>query len=164
MEITFRKLQQTDWEQVANIYKEGIATGMATFETKVPNWKDWNEKQLHFCRIVAAANSTILGWIALSAVSSRDVYKGVAEVSVYVSKDFRGHKIGTKLLEKVIIESEAHGIWTLQSGIFPENLGSIKMHKNLGFREIGYREKIGKINDLWKDNILLERRSKKVGI
>ncbi|MFT5916662.1 MAG: L-amino acid N-acyltransferase YncA [Bacteroidia bacterium] len=114
--------------------------------------------------MVAEIDTIIVGWFALSPVSSRCVYGGVAEVSVYVANDFSGQQIGTKLLEKLIEESEKNGIWTLQAGIFPENKGSLKIHTKLGFREIGYREKIGKMDGVWRDTILLERRSNKIGI
>ena len=163
-ELIFRELKDTDWEEVSKIYQDGLDTGNATFETNVPNWNDWNNGHLKVCRIIAEINSKIVGWSALSPVSSRCVYGGVAEVSVYVSKRFMGQKIGTNLLEKLIIESEKHGIWTLQSGIFPENKGSIIIHEKLGFRKIGYREKIGKMNGTWRNTTLLERRSDKVGV
>jgi len=161
--LNFRKLNKSDWKQVSKIYSEGLDTGNATFETNVPNWNDWNNGHLSDCRIVAEKDKKIVGWCALSPVSSRCVYGGVAEVSVYVTKEFTGQKIGTKLLEQLISESENIGIWTLQAGIFPENKGSIKIHKKLNFREIGFREKIGKLNGVWRDTILLERRSKKIG-
>jgi phosphinothricin acetyltransferase len=162
--LIFRKLNQSDWEQVSKIYSEGLDTGNATFETNVPNWNDWNNGHLSDCRIVAEKGERVVGWSALSPVSSRCVYGGVAEVSVYVSSEHKGKKVGTRLLERLIKESEDIGIWTLQAGIFPENKGSIIIHKRLNFREVGFREKIGKLNDIWRDTILLERRSKKIGI
>lgn len=148
------------WLQVSKIYKEGISTGMATFEKNIPHWEEWNANHLKVCRIIAIINGNIVGWAALSPVSSRCVYKGVGEVSVYVSGEFRGNRIGEKLLRKLITESEKNGIWTIQSGVFPENIASIKLHEKVGFRKIGYREKIGEFDGIWKDNILLERRSK----
>jgi len=162
--MTFIELNKKHWNQVAQIYREGIETGIATFETEVPNWEVWDASHLKSCRIVAKNNNEVVGWAALTSVSSRCVYGGVAEVSVYVSSKYRGQKIGTNLLEKLIEQSEKEGFWTLQSGIFAENKASIKMHQNAGFRIIGYREKIGKLNKLWKDNVILERRSKIIGI
>ena len=162
--LRFRELKETDWEEVSKIYQEGLDTGNATFETNVANWNDWNNGHIKSCRIVALIENQIVAWAALSPVSSRCVYGGVAEVSVYVSKRFMGQKIGSNLLNKLIVESENHGIWTLQAGIFPENIGSIIIHEKLGFREIGYREKIGKMNGTWRNTILLERRSAKVGV
>jgi phosphinothricin acetyltransferase len=162
--LNFRKLKKTDWEQVSKIYKEGLDTGNATFETNVPNWNDWNNGHINDCRIIVEIENKIVGWSALSPISSRCVYGGVAEVSVYVSTKFSGQKIGTKLLERLIVESENYGIWTLQAAIFAENKGSIIIHKRLGFRKIGYREKIGKLNGIWRDTTLLERRSDKVGV
>ncbi|MFT6962774.1 MAG: phosphinothricin acetyltransferase [Flammeovirgaceae bacterium] len=162
--MNFRKLEKEDWEQVSEIYRQGIETKNATFQLDIPNWIDWDNGHLQTCRMVAEIDTIIVGWFALSPVSSRCVYGGVAEVSVYVANDFSGQQIGTKLLEKLIEESEKNGIWTLQAGIFPENKGSLKIHTKLGFREIGYREKIGKMDGVWRDTILLERRSNKIGI
>jgi phosphinothricin acetyltransferase len=148
------------WPKVSNIYKEGIITGMATFEKEIPNWEDWNSNHLKTCRLIASIKEEIVGWAALSPVSTRCVYGGVGEVSVYVSGEFRGNHIGEKLLKKLIVESERNGLWTIQSGVFPENITSIKLHEKVGFRKIGYREKIGELDGIWKDNILFERRSK----
>jgi phosphinothricin acetyltransferase len=153
-----------DWNIVSEIYKKGIETGHATFETKIPTRKKWDNAHIKSCRITAWVDTKIVGWAALSPVSSRCVYGGVAEVSVYVDTDYNRKGIGTKLLQELIRESEAAGFWTLQSGIFPENKASIKVHKNLGFREIGFREKVGKMKGVWRDNIILERRSKIIGI
>jgi len=164
MEVTFRLFNKNDWNIISKIYREGIETENATFELKIPSWSDWNHNHLTNCRIVAELTNKIVGWAALSPVSSRCVYGGVAEVSIYISNNHFGKKIGTKLLKKLILESEKNGIWTLQSGIFPENKASIKIHSNLGFRKIGYREKIGKLHGQWRDNILMERRSKIVGV
>ena len=148
------------WPKVSKIYKEGIITGMATFEKEIPCWEDWDSKHFKVCRLIASINQDIVGWAALSPVSSRCVYGGVGEVSVYVGREFRGNQIGEKLLKKLIIESEKNGLWTIQSGIFPENITSVKLHEKVGFRKIGYREKIGELDGIWKDNILFERRSK----
>ena len=161
--FTFRPLLPNDWEQVAEIYQQGIETGNATFELKVPDWEEWDRSHLNSCRIVAESNNTIMGWAALSPVSSRCIYGGVAEVSVYVHSNFTGQQIGTQLLGQLIIDSEKQGVWTLQSSIFPKNIASIKMNKKLGFREVGYRERIGKMNGVWRDTVLLERRSTNVG-
>jgi phosphinothricin acetyltransferase len=152
------------WSVVAQIYKEGIQTGFATFEKEVPTWVKWNNSHTKTCRLIGQMDGEIVGWAALSPVSSRCVYGGVAEVSIYISKNHRGKNIGNALLKELITESEKNGIWTLQSGVFRENIGSIKLHENNGFRQIGYREKVGKLDGVWKDNILLERRSKIIGI
>ncbi len=162
--LTFRNLKETDWEQVSQIYQEGLDTGNATFESNLPSWNEWNNGHLKKCRIIAEIKNKIVGWSALSPVSSRCVYGGVAEVSVYVSTKFSGKKIGTKLLERLITESENNEIWTLQAGIFPENKGSLTIHERLGFRKVGYREKIGKMNGVWRNTILLERRSNITGM
>lgn len=154
----------TDWVSVANIYKQGIATGIATFETKVPSFEFWDMAHMQTCRFVAELNNELLGWGALSPVSSRCVYGGVAEVSIYVSKESRGQGIGKIVLKHLIIASEKEGIWTLQSGIFPTNIGSIKVHQTAGFRLIGKRERVGKLNGNWIDNVLFERRSQVVGV
>jgi L-amino acid N-acyltransferase YncA len=164
MDIKLRPLKQEDWNAVADIYRQGIETGDATFEMEIPTWNNWNSAHLKSCRIVACIDNEITGWAALTPVSGRCVYAGVAEVSVYVSNKFQGQKIGTRLLETLISESEKDGIWTLQAGIFPENKISLKLHENLGFRKMGFREKIGKMKGIWRDTILLERRSKVIGI
>lgn len=164
-DIRVRTMKEEDWNQVAKIYEEGIATGFATFETTVPDYDSWNNAHVKGCRLVAEVNDIILGWAALSPVSSRCVYGGVAEVSVYVSKEARGKGLGKKLMLKLIEESEDKGYWTLQSGIFPENEASIRLHEKVGFRFMGKRERVGKTSQgVWKDNLLFERRSKKVGI
>jgi L-amino acid N-acyltransferase YncA len=152
-------MAQGDWLQVAEIYREGIETGNATFQQDVPSWEEWDKSHIRTCRIVAEKEGVIAGWAALLPVSARPVYKGVAEVSVYVSEKYKGQKTGTQLLEALISNSEGNGFWTLQSSIFRENIASLKIHKNLGFREVGYRERIGKMNGVWRDTILLERRS-----
>ena len=162
MEIS--KITPENYHQVVQIYEEGLATGVATFETEAPPWNTWDASHLEFGRITAIDGSIMLGWASMSPVSSRYVYGGVAEVSVYVSAEARGEGVGQLLLNSHIISSEENGIWTLQSGIFKENLASIVLHKQCGFRIIGYREKIGNLNGVWKDNVLLERRSKTVGI
>jgi L-amino acid N-acyltransferase YncA len=161
--LVFRPLTQSDWKAVAEIYKQGIETGNATFQQEVPLWEDWDKGHLQSCRLIAEIDNMVAGWAALTLVSGRCVYAGVAEVSVYVSNDFKGKKVGSGLLEKLIAESESVGIWTLQAGIFPENKPSIRIHESLGFRLVGFREKIGKMDNVWRDTLLYERRSTKVG-
>jgi len=162
MDLIVRPMTAEDWPEVARVYVEGIETGMATFETTVPSWEEWNAVHLPFARLVAChQDSTALqGWAALSRVSARPVYAGVAEVSVYVAKDARGSGIGRILLTQLIRDSETNGIWTLQAGIFPENEASISLHRSLGFRVVGRRERIGQLHGIWRDTILLERRAK----
>jgi L-amino acid N-acyltransferase YncA len=166
------------WPAVRAIYSEGIATGNATFETQLPEWEKWDNSHRQDCRLVALApinpaaddlvtpidTATILGWAALSAVSARHVYRGVAEVSVYVAAAARGKGVGKALLESLVEESEASGVWTLHAGIFPENGTSIALHKSCGFREVGMRRRIGKLGAVWRDVLLLERRSDIAGL
>ena len=153
-------MSPADWDRVRAIYLEGIATGMATFETAAPTWEEWDSRHLSHSRLVARTDSDIGGWAALSPVSRREVYAGVAEVSIYVGTDYRGAGIGRGLLEALVAESERNGIWTLQAGIFPENERSLDLHKLAGFREVGRRERIAQLNGIWRDVVLLERRSK----
>lgn len=162
--MKIRPMQPDDWQAVADIYRQGIATGFATFETDIPSYEAWDATHMSTCRLVVTENKSILGWAALSPVSSRCVYGGIGEVSVYVGNDSRGKGVGKLLMEALIEESEAEGLWTIQSGIFPENKGSIELHKKVGFRYIGKRERVGKLNGEWKDNLLFERRSKIVGV
>ena len=162
--VLYRKMKDSDWKAVKRIYESGIATGIATFEDSAPNWEKWNASHLLFARITAELKGQITGWGALSPVSDRCVYQGVAEVSVYVDLNYLGNGIGKKVMELMIEESEKNGIWTLQSRIFRENTASIQLHKNVGFREIGYRERIGKKNGVWKDNVIMERRSQLIGM
>jgi len=164
MKLEIRKMCEADWDQVRAIYLEGIATGHATFETGAPSFAQWDQAHLPFARLVAQQDNAIVGWAALSPVSQRCVYGGVAEVSVYVSTSNRGSGVGRKLLDALITESEQNGIWTLQAGIFPENVASLVVHRACGFREVGRRERIGKMNGAWRDTILLERRSTIVGV
>ncbi|MFK7812687.1 MAG: N-acetyltransferase family protein [Maribacter sp.] len=163
-DIKLRKMEASDWEAVSKIYTDGIDTGFATFETNTPSYEAWNAAHMTACRIVAIENEKILGWAALSPVSSRCVYGGIGEVSVYVGNDSRGKGVGKLLIERLIKESEAEGLWTIQSGIFPENKGSIELHKKVGFRYIGKRERVGKLDGVWKDNLLFEKRSETVGL
>lgn len=156
-------LKETHYADVSRIYQEGIATGNATFETEAPAWEKWDGAHLQHSRFVATEGSEILGWAALSAVSGRCVYAGVAEVSVYVAAAYRGMGLGEKLLRELILSSEANQIWTLQAAIFSENEASIKLHQAGGFRLLGRREKIGKMKGVWRDTLVLERRSQTVG-
>lgn len=157
-------LEKKYWPAAARIYEEGIQSGNATFETKVPPWEEWDKAHLSSCRFVATSVGSVVGWAALSPVSGRCIYNGIAEVSVYVSLSHHGRRIGTKLLAHLIPASEASGIWTLQAGIFPENEASIQLHQRFGFRVVGIREKIGKMNHTWRDVLLLERRSLIAGL
>lgn len=162
--VIINKLLQEDWDQVRDIYLEGIATGHATFQKEAPSWEEWDRGHVSECRIVARLEGKVLGWAALTPVSSRCVYAGVAEVSVYVSQRVAGKGIGSKLLNDLIVKSEEQGYWTLQSSIFPENAASLKIHMNNGFRVLGRRERIGKMDGVWRDTVLLERRSVNVGV
>lgn len=162
--VIIRDMKASDWEAVAAIYAEGIATGFATFETTVPEYDTWDSAHMQTCRFIAADGEKILGWAALSPVSSRCVYGGVAEVSVYVGIESRGMGVGKLLMQSLITASESIGLWTLQSGVFPENEGSIELHKKVGFRYIGRRERVGKLLGEWKDNVLFEKRSTTIGI
>lgn len=162
--IKIEQMTAGHWPAVREIYRQGIDTGMATFETEVPEWDEWDESHLPHSRLVAVEGREVLGWAALSPVSDRCAYGGVAEVSVYVAEDARGKRIGTKLLESLTELSEENGIWTLQAGIFAGNEASIKVHERCGFRVVGRREKLGQLDGAWKDVMLLERRSRKIGI
>jgi L-amino acid N-acyltransferase YncA len=138
-------MQAADWPAVREIYSEGIATGNATFETELPEWHKWDSVHRKDCRLIARKGEQILGWAAVSPFSGRQVYAGVVEVSVYVAVAARGCGVGKSLLKALVEESERHGIWTLQAGIFPENTASIALHKSCGFREVGFRQRIGKL-------------------
>ena len=162
--IVLDLMKPSDWEAVKQIYEEGLATGNATFQQSAPTWEEWNNSHLQHSRIVAEEDNKLLGWAALTPVSGRCVYAGVAEVSVYVSERARGKGIGKQLLQRLIEESESNNIWTLQAGIFPENTPSLRIHQGCGFRLLGTRERIGKMNGIWRDTVLLERRSKVTGI
>jgi L-amino acid N-acyltransferase YncA len=164
VEYVIETMAPSDWPQVRSIYAEGISTGHATFETEPPIWERWDSTHLPKCRLVARAGDVIFGWAALSPVSSRSAYSGVAEVSIYVGASYRGREIGGALLNALAALSEQLGIWTLQAGIFPENRSSLALHKRCGFREIGTRERVGQLNGIWRDVVLLERRSRVVGI
>lgn len=160
MDFTIDDMQAANWSQVATIYQEGIDTRTATFETVVPTWEKWDAAHRPDCRLIARCGEQILGWAALSPVSSRAVYAGVAEVSVYIAASARGHGVGKALLTALVAASEQAGIWTLQAGIFAENAPSVALHQACGFREVGYRERIGQRYGVWHDVVLMERRSK----
>jgi L-amino acid N-acyltransferase YncA len=162
--IEIKALLPEHWKQVKKIYEEGLATGNATFQMTAPDWQEWDTAHIQAARLLAVDDGTIIGWAALSPVSSRCVYGGVAEISVYIAGDSRGKGVGKLLLKALIKASEAGGFWTLQAGIFPENMASIKLHEAAGFRIIGKREKIGQMKGIWRDTVLLEKRSKAIGI
>jgi phosphinothricin acetyltransferase len=157
--MIIRPLIESDYKEVANIYKKGMDTGIATFETSVPSWDIWDQKFLSTCRFVIEDQTKIFGWCALSKVSEREVYKGVAEDTIYIDPDFQGKQIGKKLLNHLITKSEKNGFWSLYAAIFPQNKSSIALHQKCGFRIIGTREKIAQRNGKWYDNVLMERRS-----
>jgi L-amino acid N-acyltransferase YncA len=152
------------WPEVERIYMAGIATKNATFEQQAPGWQAWNNSHRSDCRLIASLSGRIVGWAALSNVSNRCIYAGVAEVSIYIDPEYQGRGIGDRLMKALIIESESNGIWTLQAGIFPENKKSIQLHLRNGFRIIGTRERIGKMDGIWRNTVLLERRSDRVGV
>ena len=162
-DFAIEEMRVKDWPEVRAIYLEGIATGNATFETSAPEWTAWDSGHVKSCRFVARAGGEVLGWAALTPVSGRCVYAGVAEVSVYVSERARGRGVGKALLVALIDASEKNEFWTLQAGIFPENIASVALHERAGFRLVGRRERIGAMNGEWKDTLLFERRSKKIG-
>jgi L-amino acid N-acyltransferase YncA len=162
--MRLRPLLPDDWESVREIFLEGIATGHATFETEAPEWSKWNRAHVPTCRIVAEVDGSVVGWAALSRVSARTVYRGVGEVSVYVAERARGMGVGEELLGKLIEESESSEFWTLQASVFPENAASIAAHERCGFRIVGRRNKIGCLNGVWRDSLLLERRSSFIGV
>ncbi len=157
--LQINNLQQIHWEQVKEIYEEGLATGIATFQTEAPKWEEWDAGHIANCRFIAIFDNKVVGWTALSPFSSRAAYSGVAEVSIYVRSEYKGKGIGKVLLNTLIKESEKSGFWTLQASIFQENKGSIHLHKQAGFREVGVRERISKLNGIWRNVILFERRS-----
>ena len=161
--ITIGALQASHWPEVARIYAEGIATGEATFETEVPSWERWDEAHLAEHRFAALQEGLVVGWAAVVPVSDRCVYGGVVENSVYVSESARGRGVGRLLLEHLVASTEVAGIWTIQTGVFPENDASVRVHQRVGFEIVGRRKRIGKLNGAWRDVLLLERRSDVVG-
>ena len=160
---TIEDMGTGDWAAVREIYQEGIATGNATVDTQAPAWEHWNHVHRPDCRLVAKDDGNVVGWAALSPVSDREAYAGVAEVSVYVAEHSRGNGVGKLLLDSLVSVSEAAGIWTLQASIFVENEASITLHAACGFRTVGTREKIGRLNGRWRDTVLMERRSDVAG-
>ena len=168
MTITVRDMTADDWTEVEDIYRQGIATGNATFEADPPSWEEFDASKVARPRLVAVDNGRVIGWAAASRVSSRCVYEGVIEHSVYVSEEARGAGVGATLLDTFLRESEAAGIWTVQSGVFPENEPSLALHRKLGFRDVGTRERVGKMSygpfaGRWRDVVMIERRSRVVG-
>jgi phosphinothricin acetyltransferase len=164
MELIVEEMADSDWLMVRAIYEQGIKSGNATFAIEVPLWKEWNTEHLAACRLVAKVEGVVVGWAALSRTSGRCVYGGVAEVSVYVAETAQGQGVGKALLQALVKESERAGIWTLQAGIFPENEVSLTLHAHCGFRKVGIRERLGQMDGIWRDVVLLERRSPVVGI
>ncbi|KOF55631.1 MULTISPECIES: GNAT family N-acetyltransferase [Clostridium] len=165
MDYSIQEMKSENWEAVAKIYMEGINTGKATFQSELPSFEDWDKGHMKVCRLVAYDGKNVLGWAALSPTSSRCVYKGVAEVSIYIGGAYRGKGVGKSILSNLIKLSEKNGIWSLYSAIIRENSSSIALHKSCGFREIGIREKVAKMsNGIWHDTVLMEHRSKVVGI
>jgi len=163
-QIVIDKMIPSDWDRVREIFIEGIQTGNATFRTEAPTWDDWEKDHLRPCRLVAKHDGEVLGWVALSPISSMIAFSGVAEVSIYIASRAAGMGIGSKLLKQVIDTSEQYKIWTIQSMIFPENTASINLHRKFGFEEVGTRRQIGKLNGVWRDVVLLERRSTVIGV
>lgn len=163
--MRFRALVPSDWSAVAGIYRQGIESGDATFETEVPDWETWDAARSLECRIVAEADGEVVGYAGLSPVSERPVYAGVREVMIYVGESARGRGVGGKLLERLVEETEKVGIWTLQAGVFPENAASIRIFERCGFRVLGTHERLGRFHDgRWRDVVLMERRSGVAGI
>lgn len=161
MDFKIREMNREDWTAVAEIYYEGIKTQKVTFQSSVPTYEEWDKSHVVNCRLVAYIDDKIIGWAALSKYSDRCVYSGVADVSIYISENYKSIGIGTELMHQLIVLAEGNNFWSLQSSIIEENIGSIKLHEKLGFRKIGYKEKIGKMkNGKWHDIILMERRSK----
>jgi L-amino acid N-acyltransferase YncA len=161
--MELRDFRSDDWPEVAQIFEQGIRTGVATFETEVPTWEAWDTTHLPEHRFVAERDGRVVGWIALAPVSSRCCYAGVAEVSAYVGEEARGQGVGAELLAALIESSERAGIWTLETGVFPENAVSLRLLQRYGFRVIGTRERIGQMHGMWRDVVFLERRSEVVG-
>ena len=160
--MTIRELRSEDWPAVRAIYEEGIRSGDATFETETPSWEMWDAAHPEL-RLVAERDGAVVGWAALSPASARRCYRGVGEVSVYVAEDARGAGLGRALLDELVTRSEQDGYWTLTAGVFPENEASVGLHKACGFREVGVRERLGELNGVWRDVVLLDRRSTLVG-
>lgn len=161
---TIRPFKPENWDVVSDIYRQGLETRNATFETEVPDYSTWIKKFHPELVFIYASDRDVQGWAGLQPVSARKVYEGVAEVTIYVDQKHIGKGIGKILMDHLIKESERAGIWSLYAAIFPENIASIRLHRSAGFREIGYREKIAQLEGQWRNTILFERRSKKIGI
>lgn len=165
MNFTIKNMTKEHWEEVKEIYLEGIETKLATFQQNAPTWEEWDSSHIKSCRLVACLNNKVIGWVALSPCSSRSFYSGVAEVSIYIRSSYKGNHVGESLLKKLINLSEENGFWTLESLIIKENIPSIKLHEKCGFRTVGFREKLGKMNgEKWMDVVIMEKRSSTVGI
>lgn len=165
MNYEIRPMRVSDAQKVIEIFEEGIAGGNATFDQKAPSAEEWEQKYVKSCRwVLENENNEIVGWAALQPVSNRECFRGVAEVSIYLTNSVQGKGLGKMLLKKLIVDSEEREFWTLQAGIFPENEASIAVHLKLGFRKVGTREKIGKMHGVWRDIIFLERRSETIGL
>jgi phosphinothricin acetyltransferase len=164
MAVSVRPMTPSDWDAVRTVYWEGVATGNATFETAAPEWERWDSSHRQDCRLVACDEAGVIGFAALSPVSARAVYAGVAEVSVYVAARARGKGVGAALLGELVRASETAGVWTMQAGIFPENRASVALHERFGFRAVGRRERIARRDGRWRDVVLMERRSATVGV
>jgi L-amino acid N-acyltransferase YncA len=160
--VEIRELRETDWPAVRSIYEQGIAGRNATFETKAPDWEAWDRSQLDGHRLVAVADGRVVGWIAVHPVSLRPCYAGVVEHSVYVEADAQGKGVGRALLERLIEDTERAGIWTIQTGIFPENEASLALHVKCGFRVVGTQERLGQLDGVWRDVVVVERRSEEI--
>ncbi|MTV38342.1 GNAT family N-acetyltransferase [Duganella radicis] len=157
-EIKLRAMLPEDWTGVRRIYLEGIASGNSTFQTEAPSWEQWDANHLQTCRLVAVKDNSVVGWAVLAAISARPIYRGVAEVSVYVASSVHGQGVGSALMRELVSASERQGFWTLQAGIFPENAASLALHARVGFRQVGRREKMGQLHGAWRDVVLVERR------
>jgi len=160
--LELRELRKEDWPAVRAIYEQGIAGRNATFETEAPDWDTWDRSHLDAHRLVAVEDGRVLGWAALAPVSERCVYQGVAENSVYVDSAAQGRGIGKALLERIVGDAERAGIWTIQTGVFPENEASVALHLRCGFRVVGTRERLGRLDGEWRDVLFLERRSEAI--
>jgi L-amino acid N-acyltransferase YncA len=164
VDVTIETMGDNDWERVRAIYLEGLATGQASFETEAPSWEQWDQAHSRHSRLVARESGRVVAWAALSPVSGRRCYAGVAEVSIYVSTAYLGQGIGKRLLSELVASSERHGIWTLYSSTFPENKASLRVQSACGFRIVGRRERIAQHHGVWRDTVITERRSRVVGV
>lgn len=163
--MKIKRFDKENWKEIKKIYKSGMKTGIATFESNLPSWEKFDKDHLDFCRLAVVENEIIIGWIALSLMNGKDYYSGVAEVSIYIHEDFRNKGVGKVLLQKAIEDSEKNGLWTLQAKIIEDNISSIKLHKKCGFKLVGIREKLGRDkNGIFKNVWLFEKRSEKQGV